>query len=112
MGLLLFKVNCRGNYRVLYGGRLYTLKNLLDHIAEFLLFLSDAPSFWFTVNTSYDQAFHPSRRFGLCPLDYECLLAAANLAHYTQSGKFAIKPMEWKTFLDGHYSTVVEGIDE
>jgi hypothetical protein len=27
---------------------------LLDHIAEFLLFLSDAPSFWFTLNTSYD----------------------------------------------------------
>jgi len=83
---------------------------LLDHIAEFLLFLSDAPSFWFTVNTSYDHAFHLSRRFGLCPRDYECLLAATNLAHYTKSGNVAIKPMEWKTFLIGHYSTVVEGI--
>ncbi len=85
---------------------------LLDHISKFLLFLSDAPSFWFTVNTSYDHAFYLSRWFGLCPRDYECLLAAANLAHYTQSGKFAIKPMEWKTFLDGHYSTGVEGIDK
>jgi hypothetical protein len=27
---------------------------LLDHISEFLLFLSDAPLFWFTLNTSYD----------------------------------------------------------
>jgi hypothetical protein len=27
---------------------------LLDHIAKFLLFLSDAPSFWFTLNTSYN----------------------------------------------------------
>jgi hypothetical protein len=83
-----------------------------SNIAESLLFLSDAPSFWFTVNTSYDHAFHLFRRFGLCPRDYEFLLAAANLTHYTQSGKFAIKPMEWKTFLDGHYSTVVEGIDK
>jgi hypothetical protein len=32
---------------------------LLDHIANYLLFLSDAPSFWFTLNTSYN---HP------CPL--------------------------------------------
>jgi len=84
---------------------------LLDHIADFLLFLSDAPSFWFTVNTSYDHDFHLSRRLGLCPRDYECLLAAANLAHYTKSGKFAIKMTQWNTFLDGHYSAVVEGRD-
>jgi hypothetical protein len=28
---------------------------LLDHIADYLLFLSDAPLFWFTLNTSYDH---------------------------------------------------------
>ncbi len=27
---------------------------LFDHIADYQLFLSDAPSFWFTLNTSYD----------------------------------------------------------
>ncbi len=84
---------------------------LLDQIAELLLFLSDAPSFWFTHNTSYDHGLHLSRRFGLSPCDYECLLATANLAHYTESG-FTIKPKEWKMFLDGHYFDVVEGIDE
>jgi hypothetical protein len=68
---------------------------LLDHIAEFLLFLSGAPLFWFTLNTSYNHGLHLSRRFSLSPHDYECLLAAANLAHYTKSG-FTIKPKEWK----------------
>jgi hypothetical protein len=89
-----------------------SLAVLLDHIAEFLLFLSDTPLFWFTVNTSYYHAFHLSRWFGLCPHDYECLLATTNLANYTKSGKFAIMPMEWKTFLNGHYSTVLDGIDD
>jgi hypothetical protein len=44
---------------------------LLDHIANYLLFLSDAPSFWFTLNTSYDHP-PPSRPLVLlslcCPL--------------------------------------------
>jgi hypothetical protein len=31
---------------------------LLDHIANYLLFLFDAPLFWFTLNTSYDHP-HP-----------------------------------------------------
>jgi hypothetical protein len=31
---------------------------LLDHIADYLLFLSDAPLFWFTLNTSYNHP-HP-----------------------------------------------------
>ncbi len=26
-----------------------------DHIADFLIFLSSAPSFWFSLNTSYDH---------------------------------------------------------
>jgi hypothetical protein len=84
---------------------------LLDHIAEFLLFLSDAQSFWFTLNTSYNHGLHLSRWFGLSPCNYECLLATTNLAHYTKSG-FTIKPKEWKMFFDGHYFAVVEGIDE
>jgi hypothetical protein len=84
---------------------------LLDHIAEFLLFLSDAPSFWFTLNTSYNHSLHLSSWFGLSPHNYECLLAAVNLTTYTKSG-FTIKPREWKMFFDGHYFAVVEEIDE
>jgi hypothetical protein len=34
------------------------LKVLLGHIAAYLLLLPDAPSFWFTLNTSYDHFFH------------------------------------------------------
>ncbi len=29
-------------------------ESVLDHIAEYLEFISDAQSFWFTLNTSYD----------------------------------------------------------
>jgi hypothetical protein len=29
-------------------------KSILDHIADYLKFISDAQSFWFTLNTSYD----------------------------------------------------------
>ncbi len=31
---------------------------LLDHIANFLIYISDAPSFWFSLNTSYDHGCH------------------------------------------------------
>jgi hypothetical protein len=84
---------------------------LQDHTVDFLLLLSDAPSYWFTVNTSYDHDLHLSRMFSLSPCDYECVLATTNLAHYTKSG-FTIMPKELKIFLDGHYSAVVEGIEE
>ncbi len=29
-------------------------ESVLDHIAEYLKFISNAQSFWFTLNTSYD----------------------------------------------------------
>ncbi len=29
-------------------------KSILDHIADYLKFISKAQSFWFTLNTSYD----------------------------------------------------------
>jgi hypothetical protein len=34
--------------------------NVLDQIAKFFLLLSDAPSYWFTLNASCDHAFHLS----------------------------------------------------
>ena len=57
---------------------------ILDQIAKFflLLLLSDAPSYWFTLNTSCDHAFHLSKRLGMDDSDYKALLIAGNLARY------------------------------
>jgi len=53
---------------------------LLDHLAEYMIYLSTASSFWFSLNSSYDHEFHLSQRFGMPPhYDYVCLLVAANL---------------------------------
>ena len=50
-------------------------ESILDHIAEYLQFLSHAPSFWFTLNTpSYDHGCHLARWFHLDPDHYEVLL--------------------------------------
>jgi hypothetical protein len=89
-----------------------SLKVLLDHIADYLLFCPDTPLFWFILNISYDNFLHLSRQVGLSPCDCECLLATTNLAHHTKAG-FTIKPKEWKMFIDGHYFfTVAERINE
>jgi hypothetical protein len=48
---------------------------ILDHLAEHMLYLSTASSFWFSLVSSYDHEFHLSRA-------YEYLLVAANLAHF------------------------------
>jgi hypothetical protein len=40
---------------------------LLDHIADFLKFISSAQSFWFSLNTSYDHGCHLANRFRLDP---------------------------------------------
>jgi len=82
-----------------------------DHIAKILHFLSDAPSFWFSLYTSYDHGCHLSRRFGMSSHEYESLLVAANLAHYSKS-IFTIKPKQWTSFLNGHRFTSTEGNDE
>ncbi len=75
--------------------------DLLDYIADCHIFLSRAPSFWFSPNSSYDHGCHLSHRFGLTPQAYESLLLAANLAHYTKWG-FTIKLEKWN-FLGGHW---------
>ena len=54
---------------------------LLDLIADYLKFIS-APSFWFTLDTSYDHGCHLANRFRLEPNDYEVLLVVAGLAQY------------------------------
>jgi hypothetical protein len=74
---------------------------LLDHIADFLIYLSGAPSFCFLLNTSYDHGCHLASRFQMSMQEYESLLAAATLAAYTKLG-FVMKPKEWGIFLGGH----------
>jgi hypothetical protein len=43
--------------------------SLLDHLAEYLIYLSTASSFWFSLDSSYDHEFHLSKRFGMSPQD-------------------------------------------
>jgi hypothetical protein len=67
--------------------------------------ISDAQSFWFMLNTSYDHGFHLAHCFCLEPNDYKVLLVVAGLALYTQFG-FTIKPTAWTKFLGGHWFAV------
>jgi hypothetical protein len=64
---------------------------LLDHIADFLKFISSAQSFWFSLDTSYNHGCHLASCFRLDPAEYEALLIVAGLASYTRFG-FAMKP--------------------
>ena len=57
--------------------------------SEFFLLLSDAPSYWFALNTSCDHAFHLSKRLGMDKFDYKALLIAGKLARY-KGGAFMI----------------------
>ena len=51
--------------------------SLLDQLAEYLLYLSTASSFWFSLDSSYDLEFHLLRRLGISPQACENLLVAA-----------------------------------
>ena len=75
---------------------------LLGHLAEHMLYLSTTPSFWYSLNSSYDHDFHLSQRFGMTAHSYECLLVAANLAVFHKSWGFTIQILQWKRFLEGH----------
>ena len=77
--------------------------SLLDHLAGHMIFLCTTPSFWYSLNLRYDQCFHLSHHLGTTPHDYECLLAAANLAHYHPKWGFIILVDRWKMFLEGHH---------
>jgi len=43
--------------------------SLLDHLAEYMIYLSTVSSFWFSLDSSYDHEFHLSKRFGMSPQD-------------------------------------------
>jgi len=59
---------------------------ILDHLAEYFLYLAAAPSFWFSLNSSYDHEFHLSRRLGMSPDDYECIRLQLSLLNFTKHG--------------------------
>jgi hypothetical protein len=81
--------------------------SLLDHLAEYLIYLSSSSSFWFSLNSRYEHDFHLSKRFGMTPKDYEYLLVAADLAHIDKRWGFSIKMMKWRLFLEGHRFTTI-----
>jgi hypothetical protein len=74
----------------------------LDHLAEYMIYLSTAPSFWFSLNSSHEHDFHLSKRFGMIPHDYECIMIASNLAERHQKFGFTIKLTNLNAFLTGH----------
>jgi hypothetical protein len=57
-------------------------ESILDHIADYLKFISGAQSFWYMLNTSYNHDCHLASRFRLEPNNYEVLLVVAGLASY------------------------------
>jgi hypothetical protein len=57
-------------------------ESILDHIADYLRFLSSAQSYWFMLNTSYDHGCHLANQFLLGPNDYGILFIAAGLTLY------------------------------
>ena len=75
---------------------------ILDQIAKFFILLSDAPAYWFALNTSCDHACHLSKRLGMDEYAYRALLVAGNLARY-RGGALCIMEDEWKLFLLGHH---------
>ena len=81
--------------------------SILDHLAEYLIYLSSSSSFWFSLNSSYDHDFHLSKRLGITSKDYEFLLVAADLAHIDKRWGFSIKMMKWRLFLEGHRFTTI-----
>jgi len=83
--------------------------SLLDHLAENLIYLSTASSFWFNLDSSYDHEFHLSKRFGMISHDYECIMIVANLAERHRKFGFTIKLTLLNAFLNGHWFCTSNG---
>ena len=67
-------------------------------IADLLIFLSGAKSYWYTINTSHEHGFHMTTRFGMTHENYVPLLVAADLARYV-NGVLTIKIKQRESFL-------------
>jgi hypothetical protein len=75
---------------------------LLDHLADFMIYLSSTSLFWFSLNLSYDHGCHLSKRLDMTPKDYEYLLVATDLAQFHKIWGFQIKLVQWEKFIEGH----------
>jgi len=60
-----------------------------DQLANHLIYLSSSSSFWFSLNSSYDNKFHLSKQLGMSAQDYEYLLMALDLASIHKRVTFA-----------------------
>ncbi len=76
--------------------------SLLDHLTEYMIYLSTASSFWYSLDSSYDNEFHLSKQFGMIPHDYECIMIAVNLAEHHRKFGFTIKLTMLNAFLNDH----------
>jgi hypothetical protein len=77
---------------------------VLAQMARFLIFLSDAPSYWFSLNKSCDEEFHLAKQFGMDKENFEALLIAGNLAQYRgKSLCLCILADQWTSFFGGHH---------
>jgi hypothetical protein len=75
---------------------------ILDQIAKFIIYLSDAPSYWYSLNKSCNDEFHLARRFGMDRVNFEALIIAGNLAKY-KGNSLCILADQWETFIRGHH---------
>ena len=76
-------------------------ESMLAAMADLLIFLCGAKSYWYTLNTSHDHGFHLANRFGMTHERYVALLVAADLARYV-NGVLTIKIKQWESFLRGY----------
>ena len=57
-------------------------QSILAALADLLIFLSCAKSYWYTLNTCHEHGIHLANRFGMTHEHYVALLVAADLAKY------------------------------
>jgi hypothetical protein len=75
---------------------------VLYQIARFFIFLSDAASYWYSLNKSWDDEFHLAKQFGMDKANYKVLLIAGNSATY-RGESLCILADQWKSYLGGHH---------
>ena len=85
---------------------------ILDHLAECMLYLSSASSFWFSLNLDHGHSISLSDRLGMSQHDYGRLLVAADLAQFHNTWGFQIKITQWQNFILGHRFTATINIFE
>ena len=83
---------------------------ILDHLAECMLYLSTASSFWFSLNSAHSCSISLSDRLGMSQHDYERLFVTADLAQYFNSWGFRIRLTECNNFIGGHRFTATSNL--